>query len=252
MLESSTPDTLPRIFAARTGQSERRATLPPPATPMTILIADGRQDVVITFGRHPKISLSTGGILPACALRRDAAVKWPLIAMSPRLARYQDHLPSRPRTLSPMMNCAPEIRLRKSTPDDGARVKEVWRQAVDAPHGFVTREDRGAIEAEVAAFPGTASLDLAVNEAGRVVGFMLLHGGHRGALFVDPDHRGCGGGRTLVEEALRRYPLLSTDVNEQNPQAVGFYAHLGFARIGRSPLASGGRPYPLIHLRYAK
>ena len=129
---------------------------------------------------------------------------------------------------------------------------EVWRWEVDATHGFVTHEDRGAIEAEVAAFPGTASLDLAVNEAGRVAGFMLLHGGHMEALFGDPDHRGCGGDRTLVEEALRRYPLLSTDVNEQNPQAVDFYEHRGFARIGRSPLASGGRPYPLIHLRYAK
>ena len=172
--------------------------------------------------------------------------------MKPRMAQYEDHLPSHPRTLSPMMNCAPEIRLRKATPEDGVRVMEIWPRAVDATHGFVTREDRGAIEAQVAALLDTASLDLAVNKAGMAVGFRLLHGGHMEAPFVDPDHCGCGVGRRLVEEALRRYPLLSTDVNEQNPQAVGVYEHPGFARIGRSPLDSGGRPYPLIHLRYAK
>lgn len=151
-----------------------------------------------------------------------------------------------------MMNSAPEMRLRESTPEDGTRVMEIWRRAVDATHDFLTPEDRGAIEAEVAALLATVPLDLAVNEAGVVVGFMLLHGEHLEALFVDPDVRGCGVGRALVEEAIRRTALLSTDVNEQNPQAVGFYERLGFERIGRSALDGRERPYPLIHLRYAK
>lgn len=42
---------------------------------MTNLVADGRQDVLITLERHPKKTLSTGGILPAFALRRDEEVK---------------------------------------------------------------------------------------------------------------------------------------------------------------------------------
>jgi putative acetyltransferase len=41
---------------------------------------------------------------------------------------------------------------------------------------------------------------------------------------------------------------MTTDVNEQNAQAVGFYEHMGFTRTGRSPLDGQGRPYPLIHL----
>ncbi len=75
--------------------------------------------------------------------------------------------------------------------------------------------------------------------------------GHMEALFVDPGVRGSGIGRALVEEAVGRYPDLSTDVNEQNLQATGFYERMGFERRGRSALDGQGRPYPLIHLQRA-
>lgn len=79
---------------------------------------------------------------------------------------------------------------------------------------------------------------------------MLLDGSHMEALFVDPDARSTGVGRALVEDALRRHSGLSTDVNEQNAQAIGFYERLGFERTGRSERDGQGRAYPLIHLRH--
>ncbi|MNX08525.1 putative N-acetyltransferase YjaB [compost metagenome] len=66
--------------------------------------------------------------------------------------------------------------------------------------------------------------------------------------FIDPDHRGQGVGRLLVQFALREHPTLTTDVNEQNAQAVGFYEKLGFRQIGRSDVDGQGRPYPLLRL----
>ena len=39
------------------------------------------------------------------------------------------------------------------------------------------------------------------------------------------------------------------DVNEQNPQALGFYLHEGFEVVGRSQTDGLGQPYPLLHLR---
>ena len=41
---------------------------------------------------------------------------------------------------------------------------------------------------------------------------------------------------------------LAVDVNEQNDDAVGFYASLGFSVVGRSPTDGGGRPFPLLHM----
>lgn len=42
--------------------------------------------------------------------------------------------------------------------------------------------------------------------------------------------------------------MTTVDVNEQNTQAVGFYARAGFTVTGRSPVDDEGRPYPLLHL----
>jgi hypothetical protein len=39
------------------------------------------------------------------------------------------------------------------------------------------------------------------------------------------------------------------DVNEQNPQALGFYFKQGFEVIGRSEVDGMGQPYPLLHMR---
>ncbi|WP_338638194.1 acetyltransferase [Burkholderia pyrrocinia] len=142
------------------------------------------------------------------------------------------------------------IRIRKSTEADGTRVLDIWRGAVDATHHFLSDDDRRAIESEVATFLPGAPLELAVDDDDRAIGFMLLDGSHMEALFVDPAHHGAGVGRLLVEEAIRRHPDLSTDVNEQNEAAAGFYERLGFERCGRSALDGQGRAYPLIHLRY--
>ena len=38
-------------------------------------------------------------------------------------------------------------------------------------------------------------------------------------------------------------------VNEQNPQAVGFYEHMGFAAYKRTDLDKHGNPYPLLYMK---
>ena len=141
------------------------------------------------------------------------------------------------------------VDIRPSTPADAARVVEIWNRAVDATHDFLTPQDRAAIGAEVEGFLPAAPLVLAVDADDRPLGFMLVDGAHMEALFIDPDSRGQGVGRALVAYALASQPELTTDVNEQNAQAVGFYERMGFAATGRSDLDGQGRPYPLIHLR---
>lgn len=141
------------------------------------------------------------------------------------------------------------VDIRPSTPADAARVVEIWNRAVDATHDFLTPQDRAAIGAEVEGFLPAAPLVLAVDADDRPLGFMLVDGSHMEALFIDPDSRGQGVGRALVAYALASQPELTTDVNEQNAQAVGFYERMGFAATGRSDLDGQGRPYPLIHLR---
>ncbi|MCW2473964.1 MULTISPECIES: acetyltransferase [unclassified Symbiopectobacterium] len=142
------------------------------------------------------------------------------------------------------------LQFRPSTADDIPRIMAIWRNAVDATHHFLTPRDRAAIDAELCAFFPQITLTLALESNGNIVGFMYLHHGHLEALFVDADSHGKGIGRALIGAALARYPQLTTDVNEQNVQALAFYQRLGFVRTGRSALDGQGRAYPLLHLQY--
>jgi len=139
--------------------------------------------------------------------------------------------------------------IRPSTKCDGPRVMEIWRKAVDATHDFLKVEDRIALDRELSDFLPSAPLWLAVDEADEPMGFMMLNDAHMEALFIDPRFIGLGIGRTLVDHAILLCPDLTTDVNEQNGKALGFYRHMGFQPTGRSDLDGQGRPYPLIHLR---
>lgn len=142
------------------------------------------------------------------------------------------------------------ISIRASRPDDGARILAIWARAVDATHDFLDPADRIAIGDEVAAFLPHAPLWVAADPADdRPLGFMLLDAAHMEALFIDPDWRGRGIGRALVAHALSLRSAITTDVNAQNVQAVGFYERQGFVPTGRSETDGQGRPYPLIHLR---
>ena len=136
------------------------------------------------------------------------------------------------------------VTLRASNSRDRARILDIWSRAVDATHGFLLPADRAAIGEEVRAFLPQVSLMLAVDAADHALGFMFVHEGHMEALFIDPDHHGKGIGKALMESAL------TTDVNEQNGEALGFYRRLGFEPTGRSDFDGQGRPYPLVHLRF--
>lgn len=80
---------------------------------------------------------------------------------------------------------------------------------------------------------------------------MGIEGNKLEMLFVHPQCRARGLGKKMVNHALSlgvRY----VDVNEQNPQAVGFYEHLGFCRFRRSELDGQGNPFPILHLKLKK
>jgi putative acetyltransferase len=54
------------------------------------------------------------------------------------------------------------IEIRRSVPEDGSRVVEIWRRAVDATHDFLSAQDREAIDEMVCDFLPQAPLWLAV------------------------------------------------------------------------------------------
>ncbi len=142
------------------------------------------------------------------------------------------------------------INIRRSRQDEGDELIAIWCRSVDATHHFLSAAYRVELEELVRSFLPGATLWVAVNQQDKPVGFMLLSGQHMDALFIDPDARGAGIGRMLVNHALSLAPELTTNVNEQNEQAVGFYKRMGFQVTGRSEVDDLGKPYPLLKLAY--
>lgn len=140
------------------------------------------------------------------------------------------------------------ISIRRSRHDEGKKLIAIWRRSVDATHDFLSKEYRAELEDLVSAFLPEAPLWVAVTEKDEPVAFMLLTGEHMDALFVDPTVRGCGVGKLLIKHALTLAPKLTTNVNEQNEQAVGFYKKMGFKVTGRSETDDLVKPYPLLNL----
>ena len=52
----------------------------------------------------------------------------------------------------------------------------------------------------------------------------------------------------FIHYAVTQLNAFLVDVNEQNSQGVGFYKHLGFKVISRSPLDGNGNPFPVLHM----
>ena len=130
------------------------------------------------------------------------------------------------------------------------RVVDVWEASVRATHLFLTEADiqffKPLVQEEL---PHVAQLACVRDGEGQVAGFIGVEHDKVEMLFVHPSWRGQGIGRQLMTYAVTTLGATLVDVNEQNPQAVGFYMRMGFEVIGRSALDGLGKPFPLLHLR---
>lgn len=140
-------------------------------------------------------------------------------------------------------------RIRKIRPEEGDRVVTIWRASVEATHDFLLPGDLDKLHALVRIFLPQAPLWVATDDEDRPIGFLGLSEARMDSLFIDPAWRGVGVGRALVEHALSFYSVLTTEVNEQNGQAIEFYRRMGFVPTWRSPTDDNGFPYPLVYLR---
>jgi ribosomal protein S18 acetylase RimI-like enzyme len=67
-------------------------------------------------------------------------------------------------------------------------------------------------------------------------------------LLIAPDQRGKGIGKESVRYGIETFAINRVTVNEQNPQAIGFYEHLGFRVYKRTETDEQGIPYPLLYM----
>ena len=129
------------------------------------------------------------------------------------------------------------------------KLLEVWEKSVHATHLFLSNEEVKNIKNDVPqALRGIAHLLIAENEAGEPVAFMGVEDGVLAMLFITPEERGKGWGKHLIRYGIKNYGVERLAVNEQNPQAKGFYEHMGFHVYKRTERDEQGNPYPLLYM----
>ena len=123
---------------------------------------------------------------------------------------------------------------------------DVWEYAVRATHDFLRKGDVDFLRPYVAQGLKEIPILLCALEGSRPLAFLGMAGDSIEMLFVQAGLRHCGIGSALMREALE-LGACHVDVNEQNPQALGFYQHFGFEVASRDEVDSLGLPYPILH-----
>lgn len=143
------------------------------------------------------------------------------------------------------------IDIKPSTKADYPTLLEIWSRAVLATHDFLQPEDYAEIKTQLIPhyFPAVTLYQAVDATTEQVLGFVGVLEGCVEMLFIDANARGKGVGRKLLDFAVENLNATHLDVNEQNPQAVGFYLHYGCVQTKRSELDSTGKPYPILTLR---
>ena len=131
-----------------------------------------------------------------------------------------------------------------------SQLTNVWEESVKASHLFLSKPEIAEIKLYVpTALQNIPHLIVAENEDELPVGFMGIENRMIEMLFISPEYRGKGIGRKFIQYGIETLSINEVTVNEQNPQAIGFYEHMGFMVYKRTDLDEQGRPYPLLYMK---
>ncbi len=133
---------------------------------------------------------------------------------------------------------------------DIQEILDTWESAIRATHDFLSEEDIISLKPQVKEGAKHVNNLLCVRNKNNIIkAFIGVHDFKIEMLFVSNDNRGNGIGKKLVKYAIGTLNVNYVDVNEQNPQALGFYKHLGFEVFKKSALDEQGNAFPILHMK---
>ena len=145
------------------------------------------------------------------------------------------------------------IEVKERTENLINRLLEVWEDSVKATHNFLSKEEIEKIKEYVPqALKGIAHLIIIENKIHQTVAFMGIQENKLEMLFIKNSERGKGLGKRLLNYGIENYGVNELAVNEDNPQAKGFYEHMGFKVYQRNELDDQGNPYPVLYMRLGR
>lgn len=130
---------------------------------------------------------------------------------------------------------------------------DVWKNSVKATHLFLSNKDIQNIKNYVPqALKEVQHLIIIENKNNIPIGFMGIENTKLEMLFIKNNERGKGVGKQLLTYGIENYNVNELTVNEQNPNAKGFYEHLGFKVYKRTELDEQRNQFPILYMRLEK
>lgn len=129
------------------------------------------------------------------------------------------------------------------------RLLEVWESSVKATHLFLSIEEIENIKKYIPQALKEIPYLIIVENNNIPIAFMGIAEQKLEMLFITDNERGKGIGKELLNYGIENYNVNELTVNEQNPNAKGFYEHIGFKVYKRSELDERGNPYPILFMR---
>ena len=127
---------------------------------------------------------------------------------------------------------------------------KIWESSVRETHLFLSDNEIKRIADYVPlALNNINHLVIVEDDNYQPVAFMGIEKERLEMLFVAPHEMKKGLGKSLIQFGIKNYQLKELTVNEQNPQAKGFYEHLGFHVYTRTETDEQGNPYPLLYMK---
>lgn len=133
------------------------------------------------------------------------------------------------------------------------KLVEIWEDSVKATHLFLQSKEIENIKEYVPqALQEVSNLIIAENENNDPIAFMGINKNKVEMLFVKNSERKKGIGEQLLNYGIENYDVNELAVNEQNPDARGFYEYIGFKVYSRSEIDEQGNNYPILYMRLEK
>lgn len=127
---------------------------------------------------------------------------------------------------------------------------EIWEDSVKATHLFLSSSEIKSIKKYVPqALLEVDHLLIIKDKKQKIIAFAGVENQRLEMLFIKNSERGKGYGKQLLNHVIKKYQINELTVNEQNPQAVVFYQHMGFNTYRRTEIDEQGNPYPLLYMK---
>lgn len=121
--------------------------------------------------------------------------------------------------------------IREYSAADTETVLNIWLTASIKAHDFMPSKFWQSQVGNMRDIYLPASKNYVIEVKGKLCGFYSLYEGVLAAIFVSPQHQGCGVGKQLLQHAKLECPNLSLNVYKENQATIEFYLSHGFSIV---------------------